>query len=414
MTQINNFDIATDLVVEALMPDTSSNAFLLGFSELDGPDLLTAINLFIIGTSLIGSNDPIGDSGYSGLIWQEINCEVSKASISVGGEIQSNLYYQPAPANLGLTLQSWTLDPNNNRAFRSGTGIRIRLDNPSAQKTLFTGFIENLEVTYKPGEPNLIQLNAFDAFKRYVNTRLATYDTTTGYSGYVTPNEQLAEIATALGTSISSLSETLNGKIPSALENEVIAGGYIYEAIQVGLGILWVNQETGQIVVINRPSTLTPALDTWIIGNNHGDLYHLCLSAINSVSDTELSTNNLKVSLQSDGAIFTVRKDQDAIDLYGENAADITLNTTDLAELEAWVNRAYSPLAPKSVGEVETPALDRTGTLTEAAFLDPGTVVGVNYQTTNIGINEYYIVTRVNHEIDVDNWFTKLELWKGF
>lgn len=413
MTQIADFDIATDLVVEALMPDAGSNAFLLGFSTLDGTDVLTAINVFIIGTSLIGSSDPIGDSGSSGLVWQKITCEVSQASISVGGEVRSNLYFQPSPASMSLTIQSWDLDPNNNKAFRSGTGIRLRIDNPAAQKTLFSGFIENLDVAYRPEQPNLIQINAFDVFKRYVNTRLASFDTS-GSGGFVTPNQQLAEIATALGTSLGGQSEITSGKLPEQTETEVIASSFIYDAIQVALGIFWVDQETGQFVIINRPETITPDSATPIIGNNHGDPNHLCMSDISSVSDTELNTNNLKVSLDSDSAIFTIRKDQDSIDLYGQSSEDLSVNVLDATELEAWVDRAYRPVAPKLIGEVETPAIDRTATLTTAAFFDPGAVIGVDYQTSEIAINDYYIVTRVNHEIDVDNWFTRLELWKGF
>jgi hypothetical protein len=43
----------------------------------------------------------------------------------------------------------------------------------------------------------------------------------------------------------------------------------------------------------------------------------------------------------------------------------------------------------------------------------PGTVVGVSYTNNQLNIVGYYTVIRVSHEIDVDNWFTSLELWKA-
>lgn len=417
MTQIANFDITQDLIVEAYLPNTGSNAFLIGISLIGGDDVLADASTFIVGISLIGGTDVLGTDaggGGAGLAWQEIQCEVFQASISVGGEVQSNLYFQPAPASAALQLQSWTFDPNNNIGFRSGTPIRVRLESGFVQKTLFSGYVETINVDYRPDGPNLISLTAFDDFKRYVNSRLATFDTTTGYpAGYVTPNEQLAEIAQELGTSLSSQSVVTEGRLPSVSLTEVLASSHIYDAIQVALGILWVDQETKKLVIIPRPSSSAGTPD-WTIGNNHGDPGHLCLSDIDTISDTELNVNNLKVTLDSDSSIFTVKKNIDTIELYGETAEDVTLNTTDLTRLEEWATRAFNPFPSKIVSQVTTPAIDRNATLTQAAFFNPGTLIGVKYQTSDIDIEDNYTITRVNHEIDPDNWFTTLELWKEF
>jgi len=416
MTQIANFDITQDLIVEAYLPNVGDNSFLIGISLIGGTDVLADASTFIVGVSLVGGTDVLGESaggGGAGLAWQEVQCEVSRAEIRVGGEVQSNLYFQPSPASLSLQIQSWTLDPNNNIGFRSGVPIRLRIARGLVQKTLFSGYVETLDVTYRADGPNLINLTAFDDFKRYVNTRLPNLDTTTGYPGYVSPNEQIAEIASALGTTLSSESVTTEGRIPSVNVNEVIASGYLYEAIQVALGILWVDQETKQLVIIPRPHS-TEAVPDWTVGNNHEDENHLCMSDIDTISDTELNVNSLKVTLESDDAIFTVKKNTDTIELYGETAEDVTLNTTDLTRLEDWANRAFNPFPSKIVSQVTTPAIDRTATLTQAAFFNPGALIGVKYQTSDIDIDENYTVTRVNHQIDPDNWFTTLELWKEF
>jgi hypothetical protein len=417
MTQIANFNIAEDLIVEAYLPNTSSNAFLIGISLIGGTNVLADASTFIVGVSLIGGSDVLGDNaggGGAGLAWQQIECDVNRANISVGGEVQSNLYFQPSPASASLQLQSWTLDPNNNIGFRSGTPIRVRLSDGLVQKTLFSGYIENIDVQYRVDEPNQITLTAFDDFKRYVNSRLATFDTTTGFpAGYVTPNEQLARIAQQLGTQLSSESIATEGRIPSVNLTEVIASEHIYDAIQVALGVLWVDQETKEFVIIPRPHS-TEAIPDWTIGNNHGEAGHLCMSDIDTISDTELNVNNLRVELQSNSAIFTVKKNTDTIELYGETAEDVTLNTTDLTRLEDWANRAFNPFPSKIVSQVTTPAIDRNATLTQAAFFNPGGLIGVKYQTSNLDIEDNYTITRVNHQIDPDNWFTTLELWKEF
>lgn len=416
MTQIANFNIAEDIIVEAYLPNAGDNSFLVGISLIGGTNVLADASTFIVGVSLVGGTDVLGDSaggGGAGLAWQELQCDVSQASISVGGQIESNLYFQPNPASCSMTLQSWTLDPNNNIGFRSGTPIRVRLSAGLVQKTLFSGYIENISVAYRPEQPNLISLTAFDDFRRYVNTRLAVFDTTTGYpAGYVTPNEQLSEIAQTLGTQLSSKSLATQGRLPSVNLTQVIASQHIYDAIQVALGILWVDQETKELVII--PRTPTGATPDWTIGNNHGDPGHLCLSNLDTISDTSLNVNNLKVELDSNTSIFTVKKNTDTIELYGETAADVVLNTTDLAQLEDWATRAFNPFPSKIISSVTTKALDRTATLTQAAFFDPGTLVGVKYQTSDIDIDDNFTITRVNHEIDPDNWFTTLELWKEF
>jgi hypothetical protein len=120
----------------------------------------------------------------------------------------------------------------------------------------------------------------------------------------------------------------------------------------------------------------------------------------------------LKVALTSDDETFVFLKDQDSIDLYGESAIDVIINTTDETELARWAEAVYSQQPKKLVSQVVTPAIDRLGDLTAAAVFTPGTLIGVSYTTNQLNIVDFYTVIRVSHSIDVDNWFTTLELWK--
>jgi len=414
MTAIADFDISTDVKVELYVPNAAGDVFILGVSLLGSTDLLGGDGQFIIGYSLLGSTDVLSDgSGAYSFIWQPIECSVSNMDISLGGLIQSNISFQPEPSALAITVQSWTFDPNNNSSVRSGTRIRIRLDNGVVNHTLFAGFLETINVTYRPDGPNLIRMTAFDGHKRLVNYRIETWDTT-GYGASISPTDQIDELATATGNVLSSSSTILPGLIPTAVQTNVIANNFLNDALEVGLGIFWINPETNELEVRDRPQVVTAGMTTYVIGNNHEEENHLCMSDIQVNSNSDSSINDLKVALTSNSATYVVVRDQDSIDLYGELSEDVSINTTDSTELTRWANQVFSGTPTKQVDMVETPALDRQGNLTEAALFTPGTYIGVNYQTDNIHIVDYYTVVKARQSVDVNTWFTTLELWKEF
>jgi hypothetical protein len=419
MTSIANFDIATDIKVEVYVPNAAGDIFILGVSELGSTDKLGGDGQFIIGYSLLGSTDVLSDgSGAYSFIWDPVEAETTQLDISLGGSIQSNISYQAEPSTLSVTLQSWQFDPTNNSAIRSGTRIRVRLDDGIIDETIFAGYIEDINVGYRVDGPNTISISAYDSHKRLVNSRLDSWDTT-GYGASIAPTAQINALATATGNVLSAASETLSGLIPTSSATNVIANTYLNDAIEVGLGIFWINPNTGELEVRNRPTVETGTGTTYVVGNNHpatpeADPYHLCMSDIKIRSNSDSSINNLKVALSSNSATYVVIKDQDSIDLYGEISKDININTTNTTELTRWSNAVFSGTPTHQVEQVTTPAKDRLGTLTQAAFFTPGTLLGVNYQTDNLNIVDYYTIVSTRQSVDVDNWFTTLELWKEF
>jgi hypothetical protein len=406
---IPNFAIDQNLKVEFLVPDSEGNTFILGISELGGTDVLGGFGEFILGVSLLGGEDVLAPS--SGLKWEEVSCSTSQATISVGGIVEDAIYFQPAPATATLTLQSYELDPTNNKNIRASTRIRVRLESDELDRIIYQGTIDTIDVTYYPDGPNLIRITSFDAYKTLVNSRFAVWDTTAiGASATVDEIFELVGIESGLGLSPDSL--PLEGKIPTVDSTNVLVSSVVNEALQVGLGIIWVDQETNQLVVIPRPATETETPETYTIGNNHGEPNHLCMSEINVFSDADAVYNSLNVTLASDDSIFVSLKDQDSIDLYGESAVDVTLNTTDATELALWANRVFTQNPENLVSQVVTPTKDRLGTLTDAALFTPGMTVGVSYTNSQLDIVGFYTIIKVSHRIDVDNWFTTLELWK--
>lgn len=412
---IPDFKLQDDLKVEFLLPDEDGNSFILGISELGGDDVLGGFGEFVLGVSLLGGDDVLAPS--SGLKWQDVGCETSNAALSIGGSISDAIWFQPEPATAQLTLQSYDLDPTVNKNIRANTKIRVRLESVEIDRVLFVGYIDTIDVTYYPDGPNLIRITAYDLYKSLVNFRIQDWDTTDFPAGYATTDEVFELIGLKTGIDLSPDSLPTVGRIPAVQVDNILVPDLINDAINVSLAVVWLDQGTEELTVIPRPTAEAGSPDTYIIGNNHPapgviDPYHLCLAEINVSSDADAVYNSLKVALTSDEETFVFRKDQDSIDLYGESAVDVVINTTDEAELARWAEAVYRQAPTKLVSEVVTPAIDRLGDLTPAAVFTPGTIIGVSYTTNQLNIVGYYTIIRVSHDIDVDNWFTTLELWK--
>jgi hypothetical protein len=407
---ITDFKIDQNLKVEFLTPDEEGNTFILGISLLGGDDVLGGFGEFILGLSLLGGDDVLAPS--SGLKWQEVQCETALARISVGGEVVDAIYFQPLPGNAELRLQSYDLDPTVNKNIRASTKIRIRLQSFEIDRILFQGTIDTINVTYFPDGLNRIDITAIDFYKNLVNSRFAEWDTTP-LGASATTDEIIELIGIKSGLGVSPDSVELGGLIPTTTEQNILASGLLNEALLVGLGIVWIDQETNAITYIPRPATETATPTTYVIGNNHSsDPYHLCLAEINVFSDADAVYNSLRVTLASDDTQTVVAKDQDSIDLYGESAVDVILNTTDAGQLALWALEVFANNPQNLVNEVVTPTKDRLGNLTNAAVFTPGTTIGVSYTRDQLNIVGFYTIIKLSHRIDVDNWFTTLELWK--
>lgn len=406
---IPNFAIDQNLKVEFLTPDEDGNSFILGISLLGGTDVLGGFGEFTLGVSLLGGDDVLAPS--SGLKWQEVQCETASANISIGGQLQDSVFFQPEPATANLVLQSYDLDPTVNKNIRANTKFRVRLESDEIDRVLFQGFIDTIDVTYFPDGPNIINITGFDAYKSLVNSRFAVWDTTS-YGTHIHVDETWELVGIFSGLGLSPASYHVGGTLPVQDVTNIEVSSIVNDALTVGNGLVWLDQDTEELVVIHRTGVQAGTPETFIIGNNHGDDYHLCMSEINVFSDADAVYNSLYVSLTSDDTITTFRKDQDSIDLYGESAIDIAINTTTLAQLDNWADRVFNHRSANQVNRVQTPTIDRLGTLTNAAVFTPGMTVGVSYTNTQLDIVGYYTIINVSHRIDTDNWFTTLELWK--
>lgn len=433
MTTIPDFDIANDLKVEFFLPNLEDNAFIVGISLLGGENVLSNGGQFIIGESLLGGEDVLGGLGFT---WQNLGCSTAKAQLSIGGSVQDDLYFQAQPANARFTLQTYDYDPSANAAFRPGVPVRIRLEKDPTDQIIWSGVVDTIGARYEIDGKNLMSVIAYDNMKNLLNTRISLFDSET-VEGFVTPYEQMELIAEQFGTSMHSTSAETVGEIPSQLLENVIPNTLIFDAIQVGQALFWLDPATQEFVFVPRPDpsilpdfpvgagyftldqSLLGGLDVlgsgnpvYTVGNNHETFYHLCMSNIDTMSDGDTVFNSLKVTLKDDDTTSVLVEDEDSISLYGRYAQDVTLNTTTEAELTRWANAVFNQSPTNLVQSVETPTKDRLGNLTEAAFLLPGELLGVDFEQDILHIKDYYTITKVSHYIDPDTWLTTLDLWK--
>lgn len=407
---MSQFDISQDLKIDLLLPE--DGLFILGISQLGGPDLLGSGSVFVLGVSLLGGPDVLSADGKS-LAWQNIECETAKLAISIGGSIDNATIFVPSPGQARFVIQSSTFDPNNNANIRATTKIRARIETEDISRVLFVGYIDTMDVIYYNSGVNLITINAFDLYKNIVNTRFAEFDTTGVPGTSATPYQVVGKVAEYLDSALSPFSIDVPGKIPKVNLTDVIPSDILNEAIDVGLAIVWIDPITERLTIVPRPSSIEPPADTFIIGNNHGDPYHLCMSEINVSSDADRIFNSLRVEQASDPLTVINLKDQDSIELFGISSLDKVLNVTDVDDMARWASGVFAQTGTKLVSSVTTPAIDRLGNFTESAFFIPGMLVGVSYNTDNVSIDGFYSIVRVNHSIDVNTWFTTLELWRA-
>jgi hypothetical protein len=137
------------------------------------------------------------------------------------------------------------------------------------------------------------------------------------------------------------------------------------------------------------------------------------MSDITVAADADSIINSLYVDLTSDDTQFVALEDTDSIELYGENFTSLSLNVIDTDELTTWASKVFNTTVTKLVKTVETPAIDREGNLTQASVITPGQLLGVKFTKNELAIDEYYTITKVNHTIDVNSWYTQFELWKA-
>ena len=391
MAVIPNFDIKTDLKVEFLLPVGARNVFVLGISTLGGLNVL-------------------GDAGSGVVEWQDLKCEVNRVQTSIGGSIASNVFFQADSGKATIQMQSWEFDPNNYPAIRPGIEVRVRVVRDAYDFILWHGTLDDINVTYAPDQQNQITVNATDFWALLVNRRF-------DYSpaGAIKPSYAIGEaidevVATGFNIGYAGVTILDEWFMTGTEQLNTTFGAVASDCLNTGLGFIWINPNDE--LLYYRPRSAS-GVATYTIGNNHGDPGHLCMADLDSAMQSEHIFNTVLVTQKYGATPFSeLYEDSDSIDLFGQRSENFTVDLDTTADADQWAAAVFVPKTITNVQSVVTPAIDRDRALTEAIEFMPGDFVGVYFVTDEMNIDTTYTVTRVRHSIDVNNWFTTLEVWK--
>lgn len=405
MSILENFDIATDLKVQMYLPLEGGNVFVLGVSQLGGNQVLGTDNTGIKG-------------------WVNLEVEVNRVTTSIGGGISSNIHYQADAGHANLDLQSWTFDPANHSSMLPGTPVRLLLSRGLYERILWYGSVDDINVSYAPDQPNQIRIQATDLWASIVARRFdyaPDGEGSYGIDSKMYPSEAIDIAMTQLSSTGFYLPYTPDTDpahewfMTQTGANNTTFGAVVDNILTSGLGFIWVDPDTGELKYRARKESGTA---TYTIGNNHGEVGHLCMSDISTETNTDGIINSFLIKQKYEylgNPVFEIAYiDQDSIDIFSERSGDYTVDLAETSDANKYMDSLVIPRPPTIVKSVTTPTIDRLGDLTEASVLMPGDYIGVSYVTDKIDLEDTYTITKVSHSVDVNNWFTTIELWKEF
>lgn len=350
----------------------------------------------------------------SSFAWVDIVAVVSRAEVTLGGPVLDGFYVPATPNTLNLQFQSEVFDPADNKFIRPNVPIRISYrakpdTAPSTYTILFDGFIDTFNTSYDQDGNNFINLSASSSLKRYLQKNIASF-TPTGINDSSYYNNWTA----AVGIPGGLVFEFANGSIMATETfTDTIAGELLDNLLQIDNGLFYQAPDTGLFVLYGsffmRNNVAVP---DYTFSNTHSaSAFHICISNIDVTYDLDQSFNSYYVDSVTD-SIVRKSSNQDLVDLYGEIRFERSLHIQPADLVANWLPGVIKKNPGLKVNTIETKAIRRDGKL--AQIFNPGRKIRVQLTQDLFTINQDNFVTKATHIIDPDNWFTTLEVWKGF
>lgn len=401
---------------------------------------IVGANTFIIGRSLIGGSNVLGSGSFG---WTEMNCEISEVVIDRGVDTSQGLLPKIKIGTAEITTVGSDFDPMNNSYVAINVPIRIRYypnpdTAPTTANTLFTGSIDSMTSSYNSFGSVTTSIHVSDDMKKALSVGVPIYQTlTTATSG--------ARILDVLSTKVvpvySALSINYGAYTGSAImpiesRLDTTSGELIQEAVDAEAGA-FICYANGQLSSFNRDwftSVIDSAPDVSTLSNDYGlssvhstDPLHYCISDAEIGFDSTQQVNSVRAELSYssstfiDSTTYAKCRNQDSVDLYGENAETFSLNLNAPAGnvtqyLKEWVDALIVPTSARRVYSITADAirLDNGKLNTGLVYTEP--VIGrtrVFIQRPTYTINEWYLISGVTHTITPTHWTVNQQLWKG-
>jgi hypothetical protein len=405
MIYIDDFDIATDLKVYLWSWD-DPDAFIIGWSLLGGPDVLSS----------------------SELVATEIECQVANAEVSKGFDLLTSTSFQMTAAEMSLSIRVANSDPFTNHNFIAGRKISLEVgETPESTYPVFVGYISGYDFEYIPGEQVIMNLTAHDG-TYYLNS---TEIDTVGVSGEYSLRDHFVTIFSATGfydrtaspgviqyelggvefIDTSTTYDLFKGNAGDLMNNRIQAEQGVYDYVTAGA-----NQTFDDTIFIYTRQS--------ILDNLAGDPYYtlsaneVCddesavqLSTLRAITDLSLIDNDVYVELAHNPTTNLKLKDLGSQVAYGTNSIQGSFPFRNSTYLDTWATYALNTNVRPRIETVSLPAITRSGDLEGIALVEPIQTARVVSDFNGANIDKKYMIIRARHTITPDNWTIDLNLW---
>jgi hypothetical protein len=323
-------------------------------------------------------------------------------------------------------MKSNLSDFMNGPAYRSNMPFVIEYKySTGAWITLFTGFIQNIEMSYVVEAKKLqVTITANDLTRIALNTQITSFSIPGGSA------RSFINVMNQLGTAINTIDSRYNQIQPLTGGSSTFQNPFVYQDITSGelyaqfldaeLGWLWATSD-GDMWFYTRADVNTIQGQTWnsanlTVSNVHsGSANHVCMDNIQLAYNSDNIANQVRVTNEFTG-IKSVSTNSASVALYGRQLADFSVNFDPSAgtTLGAWASAVATAANPKSITSVSVPVVTDLGEVSDVALSEIGSALQVEFAQTGFStLQELYMITRLNHFINADHWELNIGLWRG-
>lgn len=393
MTQFENHHLG--LFIEAGTP----GAFRLGFSTLDGSDVL--------------------DGSGGSYTYTDFSQYLTEATIDSGVSFDG-IQASYDGNNATITLFNQDDDPLNGYVIKVGNAIKLTLENyvPSiSSQPFYVGVIKGIERIIDAYGNHTTRITAGD---RLQDTLSKTVD-------YISISAGLTAYGRLSNIGYPAITEGLNtyyAYVYGSSTDSFIQGDYVLDQVAIADYVnetvaneaAWLVADTLGEPTFLPHKYLTDQLSATPVvtfSENETDS-HVAISYLNRDSNTNSAVNSYRIQDSYDPLTFVQDVNQDSIDLYGTNHQDLTLNLNDLTEYNRYLTYALTFTGQQKIKSISADAIHhKNRQLSDVWKLWVGNPVLVNVTMGSTVINENYVVSRVHHQITPDVWLTDVELWRN-
>jgi hypothetical protein len=352
-------------------------------------------------------------------IWEEYTEGIINVDIKRGAQEYQGPFTMPDVGQMIITTRNLNLDPYQNTLVKYNNRIRItaRGSNPINSSTIFSGFIEGINVDYRPKtEDSIVTITAVDLIGQ-LNKHVLS-------DAFIAQQENWTtkELLDAMQYSeefdyVSGFFQYIADR-PEYATGPISANTTAWDALTVraktDLGYLLTNRQSTNFryTACDKDSPINPYnLSGYNLSSQFGsfksDGTGNSYKSIKISDGFERVVNDLTVKGLSTTARAT---NNNAINEWRRTQANVTVSTNDIEDMQAIANEVLQEMS-EPIREIFSITFDGLKYPDLARFADwPFSVNIIHEINESLVIDRKYAIIGVNHAISYDTWDVTLQL----